>query len=207
MFVKRLILIGLSLAIAVIMGCDAKNGEIANEITLPTDVVLTLSCEDAGVHPEKCVLDDADNPFSAANVNMENVWDLNDDCPTAKSKFYLWATILAKIPMGEHQYFTARSLHELYTEGESENAREQAKKAYRSVLDNFFDSTTWYEAWWIGEDLVYAVALKDLVGEGMYDPSDMNLAPLYDDPVLALVDLSEWGYIYDEDTGVVSKWE
>jgi hypothetical protein len=35
-------------------------------------------------------------------------------------------------------------LHELFTQGGSEVAREQAKRAYRSLLDNFFDSLTFF---------------------------------------------------------------
>ena len=162
--------------------------------------------------PENCILDDPDNPFANANINMENVWDLEKECPSPKSKFYLWATILAKIPTGEYQYFTAKSLHELYTAGGSENAKEQAKKAYRGVLDHFFDSVTWWNAWWVDEDTYYAVILRDMVGKSLYDPSgifdeedDQNLLPLYNDPALALADLSEWGYVYNTDTKTISK--
>jgi hypothetical protein len=33
----------------------------------------------------------------------------------------------------------------------------------------------------------------------------MNLLPLYSDPVMALADMSEWGYVYDFETGTVSR--
>ncbi|MBN1948559.1 MAG: hypothetical protein JW784_02330, partial [Candidatus Cloacimonetes bacterium] len=119
--------------------------------------------------------------------------------------FYLWASILAMIPTGEYQYFTAKSLHELYTAGGSENAREQAKKAYRAVLDHFFNSVTWWQAEWLNEETYYAVILRDMVGQSLYDPTAMNMLPLYNDPALALADMSEWGYVYDIETGTVSK--
>jgi hypothetical protein len=96
-------------------------------------------------------------------------------------------------------------LHEVYTIGGSENAKEQAKKAYRATLDYFFDDVTWWQADWIQEETYYGVLLRNLVAKSMYDPSEMNLLPLYTDPVLALADLSEWGYIYDIETGTVSR--
>ena len=108
-------------------------------------------------------------------------------------------------PIGKHQYFTAVSLHELYTVGGSENAKAQAKKAYRATLDHFFDSVTWWQADWIVDETYYAVLLRNLVAQHLYDPSDQNLLPLYSDPVLALADLSEWGYVYNPETGTVSR--
>jgi len=199
------IIILLSFMILFIFGCDPKDGNMLEVIDLPTDYELILFSENEGVHPDISVLDNPENPYADASINMENVWDLYADCPSAKSKFYLWATILAKIPVGEHQYFTAKSLHELYTVGSSENAKEQAKKAYRATLDYFFDSVTWWQAEWITEETYYAVLLRNLVAQSLYDPSEMNLLPLYTDPVLALADLSEWGYVYDFETGIVSK--
>jgi len=202
---KRSILFLLSLLIIFIAGCDHKTGDLVTSIDLPTDQILNLYSADEGIHPNQSVLDNPDNPFADANINMENVWDLNDICPSAKTKFYLWASILAKIPIGEYQYFTAKSLHELYTVGGSENAKEQAKKAYRATLDHFFDDVTWWQADWVQEETYYAVLLRNLVAQSLYNPTEMNLLPLYSDPVFALADLSEWGYVYDTETGTVSK--
>ncbi|MFO8145150.1 MAG: hypothetical protein R6T89_05430 [Candidatus Syntrophosphaera sp.] len=202
---KISILIILSLVLILIAGCDRKTGYIFNVVDLPTDNILDLYSANEGIHPDQSVLEDPANPFADANLNMENVWDLTDECPSPKARFYLWATILANIPIGEYQYFTAKSLHELYTVGGSENARQQAIKAYRATLDHFFDSATWWLADWIVEETYYAVLLRNMVGESLYDPSEMNLLPLYSDPVLALADLSEWGYVYDIETGTVSR--
>jgi hypothetical protein len=218
---RRLVLIALSLVIVFIMGCDVEDGEITNAVELPMDTELDLYCENAGIHPENCILDDPDNPFRTVSIT-ENVYgeddegnqvqiletnkfDLADGCPSTKSLFYLWATALAKGPSGENQYYTAQSLHQLYTEGGSENAKEQAKKAYRAVLDNFFDSATWYNAWWVDEDTFYPVAIKDLVAQNLMEPSEVNLLPLYDDRVFALQELGEWGYIVDEEMETIIK--
>lgn len=190
-----------------IMGCDPKNGSTVTNLELPLDYELNLYGENEGIYPSTTTLDNPNNPYRNAGINMSNVWDFSEDSPSAKSRFYLWATLLATTPTGEHQYFTAKSLHELYTVGGSENAKIQAKKAYRAVLDHFYDSVTWWEAEWLEEETYYAVPIKDLVGQNMYDPSEMNLLPLYNDPAQALADLSEWGYIYDIETQTVSRWE
>lgn len=202
---NRLLFILLALVIVLITSCDRKTGDIVNVVDLPTDYMLDLYSANEGIHPDTSVLDNPDNPFADANINMENVWDLTTACPSPKSRFYLWASILANIPIGEYQYFTAVSLHELYTVGGSENAKAHAKKAYRATLDHFFDSATWWQADWIADETYYAVLLRNLVAQHLYDPSDQNLLPLYSDPVLALADLSEWGYIYDIETGTVSR--
>ena len=190
---KTALFILLILVIILFTGCDRKTGDLVDVVDLPTDYMLDLYSANEGIHPDTSVLDNPANPFADANVNMENVWDLTDTCPSPKSRFYLWATLLANVPVGEHQYFTAVSLHELYTVGGSENAKAQAKKAYRATLDYFFDSATWWQADWIVDETYYAVLLRNLVAQHLYDPSGENLLPLYTDPVLALADLSEWG--------------
>lgn len=204
---KTSLFILLILVIILIIGCDRKTGDIVNVVDLPTDYMLDLYSANEGIHPDTSVLENPANPFADANVNMVNVWDLTNACPSPKSRFYLWATILANSPTGEYQYFTALSLHELYTVGGSENAKAQAKKAYRATLDYFFDAVTWWQADWIVDETYYAVLLRNLVAQHLYDPSDQNLLPLYSDPVLALADLSEWGYVYDIETGTVSRRE
>ncbi len=201
---KILIIISV-LALLLIAGCDVKNGITSTTMELPTGNTLDLYSTDEGVHPNTDILDNPENPFAKASISMDNVWEFNDEAPSAISRFYLWGTMLAKIPMGEHQYFTAKSLHEIYTESGSINAKEQTKKAYRALLDHFYDSVTWWNAWWIDEDTYYAVILRDMVGEAMYDPSEMNLMPLYTDPALALADLSEWGYVYDFEANKLTK--
>ncbi len=197
--------IAIAAVILFIAGCDVKNGTETTMIDLPTDVTLDLYSADEGIYPNTDILDDPKNPYANANLNSENVWDLYDECPSAKAKFYLWATMLARQPMGEYQYYTAQALHELYTEGGSENAHDQAIRAYRAVLDYFYDSVTWWNAWWIDADTYYAVVLRNMVGEALYDPTDLNLLDLYGDPAQALADLSEWGYVYDQESGTITK--
>lgn len=232
MCIKKILLILLSVVVLAAVGCaDVEDGDTTDEFDLPTGTRIRLACEDMGVYPETCVLDDSKNPFRMVSIT-ENVYeededgnkvlvsegnkfDLADGCPSAKSLVYLWATALARGPSGENQFMTADAFHQLYTEGGSENAREQAIKAYRAVLDHFFYSATFYEVDYLPEEPTYPVMLKDLVGARVYDASEANLEPLYDRPEFGMEALGEWGYSltvvleyeYDDNGNVIGTKE
>lgn len=155
-------------AALLVAGCnepDSNEGVSISSIPLtsvPPDTVLNLNCANVGIYTETCVLDDPENPFVDASIgefdenNLEgfNKFDLANEIPSgpagAKSRFYFWATALARRPIGENQYFTALALHELYTAQIEQTGfgdpivREQAVKAYRSLLDNFFSSVVFF---------------------------------------------------------------
>jgi len=199
------ILLSIILLVA-ISGCDPKDGTILTEIEIPLGNELNLFSANEGIYPDTSVLDDPENPYADASLNEVNVWDFDASCPSPKAKFYLWATMLAKMPQGQYQFKTAEALHKLYTAGSSLNAKEQAKKAYRATLDHFFNSAIFYEAWWLPEEQYYGVLIRDIVGKSLYDPTawNINLLDLYDAPGYARVEMTEWGYIYDPDTGTIS---
>jgi hypothetical protein len=232
-----LLLLGaLSLGVA---GCDGggerdeKDGELFNTIILPTDVVLNLACVDVGVHPETCVLDDPENPFALVPITEYNINDpdaefnkfnLFNSIPLgpngAKARFYLWATALARFPSGENQYYTAKALHELFDANsnalsEDELVREQAKKAYRSVLDNFFGSVTVFTCFACIPESNFPVPLNELVADHLYRTDSTGWRRLVPgDPTQVLELLLEWGYTYQPCTdlpnctnGVVSVIE
>lgn len=141
----RLAILQLAL-LSALTGCGGgSGGQVVNTIELPQSTYLNLYCPSVGIADEECILFDPENPYARAAITDATKWDLADASPSAKSDFYLWATALAKNPTGENQYYTALSLHKLFTQGGSELAREQAKKAYRSLLDNYFDSVTYYD--------------------------------------------------------------
>ena len=191
-------------------GCsEVDGGKKQNTIELPTDSVLNFECTNEGVFEEKCVLDNPENPYAKVAVTEDNKFELSDSAPSAKARYYVWATALAKgagIP-GENQYYTALSLHELFAESGSPTTQEQAKKAYRSVLDNYFLAPTFFVVVVDGVDVAFAVSVKDLTGENLFAPVIPTLVSLYTDQIFALEDMSEWGYIYNETTKVVSKFE
>ena len=184
-----------------------------NEIILPTDVVLNLACEDVGLFVEQCVLNDPENPFATVPTGE---FDPNDPLsprkfellasippgPTgAKARFYLWATALARQPSGENQWYTARALHELFDANSNpvskdEIVRAQALKAYRSVLDNFYGSVTFFGA--------APVGLNEQVAKDLYYTETTGyrrLVPLPLDNAREL--FTEWGYGYREDIDLV----
>lgn len=216
-------------------GCDspsATSGEVVNAITLPTDVVLNLACADVGINGETCVLGDPENPyvttaiieFDVNNPGADNKFDLFNAIPPgptgAKARFYFWATALARRPSGENQFYTALALHELFDANsnvlsQDELVREQALKAYRSLLNNFFGSVTVFEccpgASPTGDPVPFAVPLNELTADNLFRTDATGFRRLVDgDPILVLSLLTDWGFAYQPanppnyDDGVVS---
>ena len=218
--------LGVALAAATIAlaacgsGQDAANrdGEVINNIILPTDVVLSLHCARVGIHPETCVLDDPNNPFvntpilefDVNNPGAENKFDLFNQIPPgpsgAKSRFYFWATALARRPSGENQFYTALALHELFDANSNvldkdELIRNQALEAYRAVLDNFFGSVTVFTCCPAsspdGEPVPFSIPLNELTADNLYRTDATGFLRLVEgDPILVLSVLLEWGYSY-----------
>jgi len=203
----RLVVCGL--VAALLAGCGepgSGDGTVINDIILPTDTLLDLACEDVGINNETCVLDDANNPFlyvsitefDVNNPDAQNKFELNAAIPAgptgAKARFYLWATALARRPNGENQWYTARALHELFTASGDPIVQEQALKAYRSVLDNFFGSFTFFEC--CGE-VAFPATLNELTADFLYRPEGYDLAPLVPGPSIEVLSLlGTWGYTY-----------
>lgn len=203
---------------------DASDGEAYDAIILPTDVVLNLACEDVGVHPETCVLEDPENPFATVGITEFDV--NNPDAPFnkltlaasippgpegAKARFYLWATALARRGSGENQFFTALALHELFDANstaindqvgsEDELVRAQALKAYKSLLDNFFGSAiirTCRVVDGCNPPVNFSVTLNEAVADILYRTEATGWRRLVDGlPNQAIALLIDWGYTYD----------
>lgn len=200
-FSKRLLAVPLLLLSLAGCGGSGGDGEVVNTYALPVDYALTLWCPNVGIADEECVLHDPNNPYARAAVNETNKWTLNDASTSQKAKFYLWATAQARTPSGENQYYTAVALHTLHTQGGSELARAQAQKAYRSVLDNYFASITYFTV----NGALLPQNLRELSVKKLLDPNNDNLAQLYGIRSLALAALDEWGYVYNATTGAVTK--
>ncbi len=235
---KHVMIVLTGFGILVAGGCKAPSESEAVVITaiaLPTDVVLNLACANVGINDEQCVLSDPENPFATTtiiefNVNdpdATNKFDLFNSIPAgptgAKARFYFWATALARRPSGENQFYTAMALHELFDANSNvlstdELVREQALKAHRSLLDNFFGSVTVFEccpgASPVGEPVAFAVPLNELTADALYRTGRTGYRRLVDgDPILVLELLLDWGYAYQAanppnyDDGVVSVAE
>ena len=196
-------LILLPMLLITLAGCaevDEDDGDVVNVTPIPTDEVLKLFCEDAGIAFETCILDDPDNPYARSPFDEVQLFEeLDIDAPGPKARFYLWGTAQARGPRGLYQYKTALHLHYLYTDSGSELAREQAIRAYRAVLDYFFDS-----GWFLKDNtglIKYPINLRDRVGVNLVLPAnspDAGLDPLFGSNLLARQALGEWGYAFDE---------
>lgn len=190
-------------------GCespDDSDGIGFNQIILPTDTLLNLACAEAGIGFEKCVLEDPENPFvlvATPEFNVNNPggltkFDLANNIPAgptgAKARFYLWATALARFPSGENQWYTARALHELFDANSDELIRNQALKAYRSVLDNFFGSVTFFECC---GGISFSATLNEKAADDLYRTEATGFVRLVPgDPLNVQSLLAEWGYTY-----------
>lgn len=190
-------------------GGATDGGEVVNTFELPRGVDFTLWCPNAGIADEECVLFDTQNVFARSNVNDVTKWELlksieaaeaSEGASFAKAKYYLWATALAKIPSGENQYYTALALHTLHKDGGSELARTQAQKAYRSVMDNYYDAVTFLD---VGATDLLETPVRNLSGKNVVEPS--GLPQLFGTSAVALGAIDEWGYIYDTAADTITK--
>jgi hypothetical protein len=211
-----------SFGVLVAGGCSSPSdtdGEVINGIVLPTDVVLNLACENVGIYPENCVLGDPENPFITTtivefdenNPRQDDKFDLLATLPEgpagAKARFYLWATALARRPSGENQWYTAKALHELFDANSNvlstdELAREQALKAYRSVLDNFWGSLTFFEFDLCAPDefgdlIKFPAQLNEQVGDNLFRFDSTGFKALIEGGDIRVLELiGIWGYTY-----------
>ena len=215
---KALSVVSLMACFLVVPGCGGpsnSDGRVITEIVLPTDTLLNLRCQNVGINTETCVLGDPENPFRTTltlefNVNdpdADTKFDLAAKLPAgptgAKSRFYLWATALARFPSGENQWFTALALHELWDAAGDPIIQEQALKAYRSQLDNFFGTVVFFEccAGLIPGDptrpVPFSATLNELTADNLYRTDATGFARLIPgDPLLAQSVIAQWGYTY-----------
>jgi hypothetical protein len=99
-----------------------------------------------GVHPSTVVLENRRNPFRNAAIGTDTKWEILSSGGNAGA-FYAWATLLARAPTGEHQYYTATKLRDIYNAREVEGpqldlVRQMAIAGFQAVLDEFPDSVT-----------------------------------------------------------------
>jgi hypothetical protein len=214
--VRKLAVLFVGVGVLAVSGCeppDESDGTRYDAIVLPTDTLLNLACADVGVYNETCVLEDPENPFATVaiieydvnNPGVDNKFDLFNQIPAgptgAKARFYFWATALARRQSGENQYYTALALHELWDLNSDPIIQQQALKAYRSVLDNFFGSVTVFTCCpGVSPDGVpvpFPVPLNELTADALYRTARTGYARLVPgDPLLVISLLLDWGYTY-----------
>jgi hypothetical protein len=221
------LLVLLATALSACGNVDSTDGEVRNTVTLPQDSVLSLFCPDAGIGSETCILSDPDNPYANTNVlaanpndgNAEFKWALEAAAPSWKARFYVWATAQAMSPQGENQYHVALALQGMYAESGSELARQQALKAYKSVLDNYYDDVWFFKFptppaqptlfQWPKKVRLLSVdnLWDDSTDDNPLRDSSVNfpLVPLFDSELAALEAIGEWGYTFEAGTGEITR--
>jgi hypothetical protein len=134
------------LALAVV-ACDAEPAPAWRFGVNITGLHFELYDDSEGIHPSDVVLDNPRNPFRDTFIGEEAKWEILSEGGNAGG-FYAWATLLARDPTGENQFYAAVKLAHIYAageapEGQRETVRLMAIAAFQSVLDNFPDSVTY----------------------------------------------------------------
>lgn len=109
-----------------------------------TGIQFEFFDETEGIHPSKVTLQNPRNPFREFGVSDDTKFQILGDGGNAGA-FYAWATVLANIPIGENQFFTAVKLRDIYrsnevAEDDRETVRRMAVEGFQRVLDCFPES-------------------------------------------------------------------
>lgn len=109
-----------------------------------TGIQFELFDPTEGIYPSRVTLNNPRNPFRELNIGFFTKYDISDNGGNAAA-FYAWATVLATIPVGEHQYYVAAKLRDIYRANEvpqedREIVRQMAITGFQRVLDCFPDS-------------------------------------------------------------------
>jgi hypothetical protein len=137
----------LALLIALV-GCGGDDSDFVFEENI-SGLQFEFFHPDEGVHPSKVVLENPRNPFAFGGINQDYKFAILGAGGNAGA-FYAWATLLANEPTGEHQFYTATKLKDIYdareVEGpDRERVRRMAIRAFQAVLDDFPDAVTFDE--------------------------------------------------------------
>ena len=76
----------------------------------------------SGIHPDRSVLDDPNNPFATDPPTDDGKWVLEANAGPVAA-FYSWATINANNPYGEAQFYAAHDLQQIFRTGQASAER------------------------------------------------------------------------------------
>ena len=142
---NSLIRYGLVAVVALALSCgDAPEYRFGENIT---GIQFELFNPTEGIHPSTVTLLNPNNPFREYRISDDTKFDILTDGGNAGA-FYAWATLLASIPIGENQFYTAVKLRDIYEANEvpkedRETVREMAVAGFQAVLDCFPESVTY----------------------------------------------------------------
>lgn len=122
-----------------------------------------------GVHPDRTILDDPNNPFATDPPTDDGKWVLEANAGPVAA-FYSWGTLDAENPYGEAQFYTAHDLEQIFRTGQASAddlpvAHDLAIRGYQAVLDYFPTSVTYDATGKIAFSLA-TMAYEGIVGLG-----------------------------------------
>jgi hypothetical protein len=166
-------LIGLVL-VAVACGDDAEYEFGFNT----TGIEFELFDPTEGIHPSKVTLSNPRNPFREFGVSDDQKFRILGNGGNAGA-FYAWATVLATIPIGENQFFTAVKLRDIYesnevAEEDRDTVRLMAVAGFQAVLDCFPESPL-FEASGISSTRLATLAYGQILDLGGVVQGDWTL--------------------------------
>lgn len=103
-----------------------------------SDVSFSYFDRTEGVHPSQVTFFNTNNPFI---YGVPAKWEI-ESAGYPQASFYSWAMTLALEPTGEHQFYTAQALHNIYEQdlcarSECYFVHQMALDAYQTQLDAF----------------------------------------------------------------------
>jgi hypothetical protein len=112
-----------------------------------TGVEFVFYKDTEGIFPSPVTLSNPANPFREYSIGSATKFALLTDGGNAGG-FYAWATVLAREPTGENQYYTAVKLRDLYEANEVaaddiDTVRQMAIDGFQIVLDCFPESVSY----------------------------------------------------------------
>ncbi len=144
MVIKKIVI--LSLVLTALTACAETDPVYRYGFDL-AELEFNLHTADMGVHPDKTVLEDPNNPFKWGSMEIDTKWDI-ENTGRVVARFYCWATMLAREPAGEHQYYTAEALADIWKTERADAVylpfvKTMAIRGYQAVLDSFPDSVSY----------------------------------------------------------------
>lgn len=111
-----------------------------------TGLTYEVVDETEGIYPSQFALINELNPFRDVTIDLETSFELLSNGGNAGA-FYAWATLLAREPTGERQFYAAQQLANIYedeevTEADLETVRMMAIAGFQTVLDEFPNDVT-----------------------------------------------------------------
>lgn len=168
---KRTLFISIAAVASVIAASCSTNPTYMSGVELPTSV-MSERYENEGIYPDTSVLNNPNNPFKDIDISDDLKWQLQGSGEISV-RYYCWATVLARTPSGEAQYYTALALRDAASFDTS--YKPIAAQAFLTVLDCFFSSVSY-----LSDGVTYfrlaPLAYQELVDIGdEYIPSDYAL--------------------------------